>query len=91
MIVFYHDFRVELPGGKRERITSRLIDFGIPYGDSAMSRTVSLPAAIAVNLLLEGKITGCGVLRPVAPDLYDPILDELATMGIRCEESTESQ
>jgi saccharopine dehydrogenase-like NADP-dependent oxidoreductase len=90
MIVLYHDFRVELPGGRKERTTSRLIDFGIPYGDSAMSRTVSLPAAIAVNLLLEGRITARGVLRPVTPDLYNPILDELATMGIHCEESTES-
>ena len=47
MIVLYHDFRAEFPDGQRERITSRLIDFGIKDGDSSMSRTVSLPAAIA--------------------------------------------
>ena len=45
LIVLFHDFRAEFPDGKQERITSRLIDFGIAGGDSSMSRTVSLPAA----------------------------------------------
>jgi saccharopine dehydrogenase-like NADP-dependent oxidoreductase len=89
LIVLYHDFRAEYPGGRRERITSRMIDFGIKDGDSSMSRTVSLPAAIAVNLILTGKITTTGVLRPVIPAVYEPVLDELATMNIGCKEATE--
>ncbi len=90
LIVLYHDFRASLPGGKHERIVSKLIDFGIPGGDSSMSRTVSLPAAIGVHLILEGRIGTTGVLRPVAPEVYNPVLDELETLGIRCQESTES-
>lgn len=90
LLVLYHDFRAEFPGGKNERITSRMIDFGIKDGDSAMSRTVSLPAAIGVNLILQGKITTKGVLRPVTPEIYEPVLDELATMNIACKESFEA-
>jgi saccharopine dehydrogenase (NADP+, L-glutamate forming)/spermidine synthase len=89
LIVLYHDFRAAFPDGRHERITSRLIDFGIPDGDSSMSRTVSLPAAIGVHLILEGRITATGVLRPVTSDIYNPVLDELATLGIECREATE--
>ena len=66
-----------------------MIDFGIPGGDSSMSRTVSLPAAIGVRRILEGQITAKGVLRPVTADIYDPVLDELAELGIVCTEASE--
>jgi saccharopine dehydrogenase-like NADP-dependent oxidoreductase len=89
MLVLHHDFRIEFPGGAHERVVSQLIDFGIPHGDSSMSRTVSLPAAIGVDLILSGKIQRPGVLRPVTPDIYNPILDGLAEMGIACREKTE--
>jgi saccharopine dehydrogenase-like NADP-dependent oxidoreductase len=89
MLVLIHDFRAELPGGRRERITSELIDYGIPHGDSSMSRTVSLPAAIGVDMILTGRIKATGVLRPVMPDIYNPVLDELASLNIKCHEKTE--
>jgi saccharopine dehydrogenase-like NADP-dependent oxidoreductase len=89
LLVLYHDFRVEYPDERRERITSRMIDFGIPGGDSSMSRTVSLPAAIGVRRILEGEITAKGVLRPVTADIYEPVLDELAELGIVCTEASE--
>ena len=89
MLVLFHDFRAEYPDGRRERILSRMVDFGIPEGDSSMSRTVSLPAAIAARRILEGEITATGVLRPVTADIYNPVLDELAELGIECRESTE--
>jgi saccharopine dehydrogenase (NADP+, L-glutamate forming) len=90
LLVMFHDFRAEFPGGKRERITSRMIDFGIKDGDSSMSRTVSLPAAIGVHMILQGKVTTKGVLRPVTPEIYNPVLDELATMNISLTEKTET-
>jgi len=89
LIVLYHDFLAEFPDGKKEHTTSRLIDFGIKDGDSSMSRTVSLPAAIGVHMILSGKITTPGVLRPVTPEIYNPVLDELATLDIECKENTE--
>ena len=88
MIILYHDFLAKFPDHK-ERITSTLIDFGEPEGDSSMSRTVSLPAAIAVKLILQGKITETGVRIPVTPDIYNPVLKELERLHIVCKENTE--
>lgn len=90
MIVLVHKFIGEYPHSKKkESITSSLIDFGIPNGDSAMSRTVSLPAAIAVRLILEGKIYIPGVLIPVQPEIYEPVLNELISVGISMKEKYE--
>ncbi|MDZ7339590.1 MAG: saccharopine dehydrogenase NADP-binding domain-containing protein [candidate division KSB1 bacterium] len=90
MIVLVHDFVADFPKEKRrEKITSSLIDFGIPGGDSSMSRTVGLPAAIGARYILEGKITRKGVIIPVWPEIYVPILNELEKLGIKCKESTE--
>jgi len=90
MIALCHDFRVAFPDGRNERILSQLIDFGVPNGDSSMSRTVSLPAAIGVDLILNERIRRTGVLRPTTPDIYRPVLDELAELGVSCLERTET-
>lgn len=76
MIVMHHEFVIEYKD-KKEKITSTLIDFGIPKGDSAMARTVSLPAAIASQLILDGKIKIVGVKIPVEEIIYEPVLKEL--------------
>jgi saccharopine dehydrogenase-like NADP-dependent oxidoreductase len=89
LIVLQHEFVVEGPAGQR-RVYSTLIDYGIPGGDSAMARTVSLPVAIATRLILQGKVIERGVIAPVRPDVYNPILDELERLDIRCEERTEA-
>ena len=90
MIILYHHFIGEYPGGKKEEITSTLIDYGIPNGDSSMSRTVSLPVAVGARMILEGSFEKPGVWVPVIPELYNPILDELETLGIKCEEKTKA-
>lgn len=82
MIVMRHEFKAEYPDGKKETITSTLLDYGIPNGDSSMSRTVSLPVAIAVRMMLEDKIKGEGIIIPTESAVYNPILDELETMDI---------
>lgn len=82
MLVMKHDFRAEYPDGSAEKITSTMLDFGIPNGDSSMARTVSLPAAIAVRMILEKKITVRGVHIPVVPEIYNPVLDELKNLDI---------
>lgn len=88
MIVLQHEFVIEPPKGVRH-VYSTLLDFGIPGGDSAMARTVSLPVAIATRLILQGDVTERGVIAPIKPAVYNPILDELERLGIRCEERTE--
>jgi saccharopine dehydrogenase-like NADP-dependent oxidoreductase len=88
MVVMHHEFIAEYPG-KKEYVTSTLVDYGIPDEDTSVARTVALPAAIAVKMILEKKITMTGVHIPVVPEIYNPILDELEEMGIRFEEKTE--
>ncbi|TFG35061.1 saccharopine dehydrogenase [Candidatus Thorarchaeota archaeon] len=85
MIVMHHEFIVEYPD-KKQKITSTLIDYGIPNGDSSMSRTVALPVAIASKMILEGKIKLTGVHRPIIHEIYEPILSELAQLGISLKE-----
>jgi hypothetical protein len=56
---------------------------GIPYGDSAMSRAVSLPAAIAARHILEGNIKAKGVQMPVLKEIYEPVLNEMEAFGFK--------
>ena len=89
MIILQHTFEAAYPDGKKDRILSTLIDFGIPHGDSSMSRTVGLPPAIGTRLILEGKIDITGVHIPVIPEIYVPILAELKEIGIEFKEKRE--
>ncbi len=89
MIVLLHKFVAQIPGKPEEHISSTLIDFGQPQGDTSMARTVSLPAAVATRLILTEAIREVGVHVPVKPEIYNPVLDELASMNIRCVEKTD--
>lgn len=90
MVVLYHEFIAYYPEEKKkEKITSTLVDYGIPGGDSAIARTVGLPAGIGVKLILQGKINIKGVCIPVIPEIYEPVLQELESLGIICRERTE--
>jgi saccharopine dehydrogenase-like NADP-dependent oxidoreductase len=86
MIVMQHQFTIQHKDNTQEHIRSTLIDYGIPDGDSSMSRTVALPAAIASNLILQGEIQFKGVQIPIKPEFYNPILDELDELGIHFKE-----
>ena len=82
MIVLRHEFGIVDREGLFERRVSTLVAFGEPGGDSAMARTVSLPAAVAARLILEGRIASAGVRIPVDPEIFEPVLDALEPMGI---------
>ncbi len=87
MIVMHHEFIADF-GSHREKTTSTLVDYGIPNGDSSMSRTVALPVAIASRMILEGTIKLTGVHRPIMPEIYEPVLKELESLGIKFREET---
>ena len=89
MVVLQHEFLVRTESGRTERIVSTLVDYGVPGGDSSMSRTVGLPAAIGARLVLEGKIAFPGVQAPLRPEIYGPILDELEKLGVRFVEKRQ--
>jgi saccharopine dehydrogenase-like NADP-dependent oxidoreductase len=86
MVLLQHIFLAAYPNGKREVIKSSMIDFGSPATNTSVARTVALPAAIAVKLILEKKINLSGVFRPVVPEIYNPVLDELKKLGIEMKE-----
>ncbi len=50
MVMLQHTFTVTYPDKSQEEIRSTLVETGEPWGDTAMARTVSLPAAIAARL-----------------------------------------
>jgi saccharopine dehydrogenase-like NADP-dependent oxidoreductase len=86
MVVLQHIFLASYPDGTREVIKSSMLDFGSPLTNTSISRTVALPAAIAVRMILENRIEVKGVHRPVIPQIYNPVLDELKTLGVEMKE-----
>ena len=89
MLILRHEFEAAYPD-RTEDITSIMVDFGIPNGYTSMARTVGLPSAIGVRLVLEGKIDLRGVHIPVVPEIYEPVLIELETLGIHFAEQWET-
>jgi len=86
MVVMQHIFLAIYPDGKREVIKSSMLDFGTPASNTAVARTVALPASIAVKMIVEKKINLAGVYRPVVPEIYNPVIDELKNLGIEMNE-----
>ncbi|MCK4757733.1 MAG: saccharopine dehydrogenase NADP-binding domain-containing protein [Thermoplasmata archaeon] len=89
MVVMFHEFLAAYPDGREQRITSTLLDFGIPDGDTSIARTVGLPAAIGVKMILQRSITEPGVHVPVTKNIYEPVMAELETVGIKFIERYE--
>ncbi|MCX2738856.1 saccharopine dehydrogenase C-terminal domain-containing protein [Pontibacter anaerobius] len=81
MIVMQHQFGYEMNGELRE-ITSTLVALGEDEVQTAMAKTVGLPVGILAKLLLQGKISHRGVVIPIYPELYEPVLAELEQYGI---------
>ncbi len=86
MVAMQHIFLAAYPDGKKEVIKSSILDFGSQETDTAIARTVALPAAVGVEMVLDGQIAEKGVHIPVIPGIYNPILDALERMDIRMEE-----
>jgi len=91
IVVLVHEMEVEYPDQDRsnERITSTLVAKGEAGGFTAMAKTVGLPAAIAVKLLLRDELPLTGSHIPTHPSIYEPILREIADEGLRFTEERE--
>ncbi len=85
MLVMAHVFEYE-KNGKRYEVNSSMVNIGEDQVYTSMSNTVGLPLAICAKLILTGKLTDTGVHIPTAKNVYEPILEELATLGIRFSE-----
>lgn len=88
LLLQHHEFKACYPDGREELTLSTLVDTGTPGGDSSMSKTVGLPAAISARLIAQGKIDLTGVRIPVHSQIYGPVLTELAAQNIRFMEQT---
>jgi saccharopine dehydrogenase-like NADP-dependent oxidoreductase len=86
MVVLQHTFLASYPDGNKEVIKSTMVDYGTLQTDTAIARTVALPAACGVDMVLKGEITATGVHIPVIPEIYNPILNQLETMDIKMVE-----
>ena len=88
MVLMQHIFDVTRSDGKKEKIVARMLDYG-NSDYTSIARTVALPAAIAVKLILEGRISDTGVHIPIKKTIYEPVLAELKNLGISMSESVE--
>lgn len=85
MVVMLHEIRYKL-GERQFDFSSSLIVKGKDAVHTAMAKTVGLPLGMAAVLILEGGITLTGLHIPTVPEIYIPVLKELAREGIAFEE-----
>ena len=85
MIVMLHKFGYEYKG-ENKQIESSTVVIGDDQICTAMAKTVGLPVAIATLKILNASITKPGVQIPTSEEVYEPILKELAEIGIRFTE-----
>ncbi len=86
MVVLQHTFLAGYSDGRKEVIRSRMLDYGTLATDTSIARTVALPAAIGVDMILTGSIQATGVQIPVIAEIYKPILEQLEHMNIKMVE-----
>jgi saccharopine dehydrogenase-like NADP-dependent oxidoreductase len=82
MIIMQHQFDYT-ENGSRKKIYSTLSYIGTDTYNTAMAATVGLPVAITARLILEKKINLTGVHLPIMKEVYNPVLKELESHGIR--------
>ncbi|MBP6023052.1 saccharopine dehydrogenase C-terminal domain-containing protein [Ferruginibacter sp.] len=85
MIVMLHEIEYTVEGLK-SNVKSWLRVDGTDNLRTAMAKTVGLPLGIAAKLILNGTIQLTGLQIPTAKEIYEPVLKELETMGIRFTE-----
>lgn len=76
--------------GKEYEVRSSLVVKGENNLRTAMAKTVGLPLGIAAKLILSGKIRQTGLHIPTTPDIYDPVLKELAQAGVAFHEEKKN-
>lgn len=87
LVVMIHEIEYEA-GGEKFKTTATLSIEGDNDQYTAMAKTVGLPLGIAAKLILNDTIREAGLLIPVLPTIYKPVLKELEKAGIRFHEET---
>ncbi len=91
MVTLFHEMEVDYPESDRpsERQITTMVEYGVPATMSAMAKTVGLPAAVAVEMLLTGKLKLRGCLLPTDPAICDSVLAQLRAEGLEFNERIE--
>jgi alpha-aminoadipic semialdehyde synthase len=82
MVVMQHKVIARFPDGRRETRTATLTLYGEPATTSAMSLTTGGTIGIGAEAILEGVVSGAGVLIPLDPALCHFALERLEGWGV---------
>lgn len=82
MIVMQHQFEYQLNGAYKQ-LNSSLVVIGDDEVHTAMAKTVGLPLAITVKNFLTDKFKLYGVQIPTVKEIYEPLLEELESLGVK--------
>jgi len=82
VVLLRHQIGALKADGKREQHDISLVAYGNPDGYTAMARTVSIPTAIAAELVMNGEILQTGNVTPLTKGIYMPMLKKLHAEGI---------
>lgn len=82
MIVMIHEFELKDKNGKEKKVSSVLTVCGEDAHHTAMAKTVGLPIGIACKYILSGRWNQFGIILPITPEIYLPVLEELESLGI---------
>jgi saccharopine dehydrogenase (NADP+, L-glutamate forming) len=80
LIMMWHKFDY-IENGHPKQIQAHMAVTGDNQVDTAMSKTVGLPMAVAAKLILQDKLNVTGVQIPTIKEIYNPVLAELENMG----------
>jgi len=87
MCLMHHEVRVVFPAtGVTQLHTATLIQY-TEDGVTSMSKTVGLTAAIGTQLILDGAVEKTGMVTPVTPEWYEPMLHVLHKEGVKFHET----
>eukprot|EP01086_Lenisia_limosa_P018034 TRINITY_DN9598_c0_g1_i1.p1 TRINITY_DN9598_c0_g1~~TRINITY_DN9598_c0_g1_i1.p1 ORF type:complete len:188 (+),score=29.29 TRINITY_DN9598_c0_g1_i1:57-566(+) len=91
MACLVHRFVVKNKDGSSERITSSLVIYGDEDEDgfTAMSKTVGIPIAVTVGMILDGAWSEPGVHVPLSPTFAITALNRLRKHGITFHDISE--
>lgn len=84
-VVMYHRFHYEI-NNTSSQLNATLVQTGEDHYHTAMAKTVGLPLGIIAILLLNKKITKKGVILPIYPEIYKPVLEEIKNYDVHFTE-----
>lgn len=68
--------------GLRRKLTATLVAKGESLQDSATAKAIGLPLGVAAKAVLLGYVQAKGLRIPTEKEIYEPLLNELADLGV---------